>query len=174
MCGAIAHVCFGSQADICTAPAHVRFTPKSDIKCDMIECPLWANSGHCGLDFPTVVGPMKQCLTLPSATEQIAGFTILLNLLDVSADRPPAPNLPRIFLHHAAAHVVAAIPLEPAARVAGMNPSLPSPFCQRLARVDPEKIKPAITSPARQLGLRKPTLWKLTLAIGHVLATEHS
>src|SRR6516225_7434381 len=37
---------FGSKADMCSAQAHVRFTPESDIKCDIVECPLWANSGH--------------------------------------------------------------------------------------------------------------------------------
>ena len=37
-----AHVRFGSKADMCSARAHVRFTPESDIKCDIVECPLWA------------------------------------------------------------------------------------------------------------------------------------
>src|SRR5262249_5912415 len=37
---------FGSKADICSAQRHVRFTPESDIRCDMVECPLWAKSGH--------------------------------------------------------------------------------------------------------------------------------
>src|SRR5262245_23740396 len=37
---------FGSSADICGAKRHVRFTPESDIKRDIVECPLWANSGH--------------------------------------------------------------------------------------------------------------------------------
>src|SRR5262245_53967286 len=36
---------FGSKADICSAKGHVRFTPESDTKCDMIECPLWAKCG---------------------------------------------------------------------------------------------------------------------------------
>src|SRR5262249_9718357 len=29
------HVRFGSKADICSAKGHVRFTPNSDIKCDI-------------------------------------------------------------------------------------------------------------------------------------------
>ena len=41
------HVRFGSKADLCSAKRHVRFTPKSDIKCDIVECPLTANSEHC-------------------------------------------------------------------------------------------------------------------------------
>jgi hypothetical protein len=36
---------FGSKAGICSAKSHVRFTPESDIKCDKMECPLWAKSG---------------------------------------------------------------------------------------------------------------------------------
>jgi hypothetical protein len=26
--------------------SNVRFTPESDIKCDIWKCPLWAKSGH--------------------------------------------------------------------------------------------------------------------------------
>jgi hypothetical protein len=29
MCNVVAHVCFGSKADICSAKRHVRFTPES-------------------------------------------------------------------------------------------------------------------------------------------------
>jgi hypothetical protein len=32
---------------MCGAQAHVRFTPESDIKCDIMECPAMAKSGHC-------------------------------------------------------------------------------------------------------------------------------
>jgi len=28
---------FGSKADMCSAQANVRFTPESDIKCDIVE-----------------------------------------------------------------------------------------------------------------------------------------
>src|SRR5262245_65198551 len=31
----VASVCFGSKADMCAAKSHVRFTPESDIKCDV-------------------------------------------------------------------------------------------------------------------------------------------
>jgi len=33
-----ADVRFGSKADICSVKSHVRFTPESDIKCDVTEC----------------------------------------------------------------------------------------------------------------------------------------
>src|SRR5262249_61245102 len=45
-CDHACYVRFGSKADICSAQAHVLFTPESDIKRDIWECPLWANSGH--------------------------------------------------------------------------------------------------------------------------------
>src|SRR5262249_13683187 len=38
------NVRFGSKADMCAAKRNVRFTPESDIKCDITECPLWANN----------------------------------------------------------------------------------------------------------------------------------
>src|SRR5262249_21157475 len=42
---------YRSKADICTAPAHVRFTPKSGhLRCSS-ACPLWAKSGHIAVDF---------------------------------------------------------------------------------------------------------------------------
>jgi hypothetical protein len=42
----VSSVRFGSKADIGSAKQHVRFTPESDIKCDVWECPLRANGGH--------------------------------------------------------------------------------------------------------------------------------
>jgi len=40
------NVRFGSNADMCSAKQVVRFAPECDIKCDIWECPLRANSGH--------------------------------------------------------------------------------------------------------------------------------
>ena len=41
-----ANVRFGSEADICGAKGHVRFTPRSGhVQCTSL-CPLCANSGH--------------------------------------------------------------------------------------------------------------------------------
>src|SRR5262249_8516593 len=37
---------FGSKGDSGSEKRNVRFTPESDIKCDIMECPLWADSGH--------------------------------------------------------------------------------------------------------------------------------
>src|SRR5215831_6376142 len=43
---ATAHVRFGSKADICSAPTHVRFTPESGHVRRTSSCLLWAKSGH--------------------------------------------------------------------------------------------------------------------------------
>jgi hypothetical protein len=84
---------------------------------------------------------VKQCLTLPRATQQIAGFAILLDLPNVAANSLPAFDLPSVFLRQAAAHVIAAIPLEPPAWIVAMDPALSPPFQQRLTGIDPEKIE---------------------------------
>ena len=43
------HVRFGSKADMCSAQADVRFTPKSGhVQCTSV-CPLCAKSGHWSL-----------------------------------------------------------------------------------------------------------------------------
>ena len=84
---------------------------------------------------------MQQRLTLARAAEYIAGLAIFLDLPDVTADRFPAADLTRILVRHAAAQVIAAIPLKPAARIVGMEPAFAPPFRQRLAGIDAEKIE---------------------------------
>jgi hypothetical protein len=41
-----AHVRFGSEADIASAPRHVRFTPESGHQLSALGCPLCANRRH--------------------------------------------------------------------------------------------------------------------------------
>jgi hypothetical protein len=48
---------FGSEADMCSAKRHVRFTPNSDIKRDIMEGPLWANSAYL---FDQLVGAQSE------------------------------------------------------------------------------------------------------------------
>ena len=45
-CADLAHVRFGSKADMCSAKPHVRFTPNSGHTQCTRRCPLCANSGH--------------------------------------------------------------------------------------------------------------------------------
>ena len=74
-----------------------------------------------------IVSPVQQSLPLPPAAGQVASFAVSFNLPDVPAHRLPALNLPLIFRRHTAAHIIATIPLEPATRIIGVDPSLSTP-----------------------------------------------
>ena len=101
---------------------------------------------------------MQERLPLTLAAGQFPGLAVALNLPDVAPDRLPAPDLATVFVRHAAAHVIAAVPLEPAARIVWMKPALIAPDRQRLAGVDAEKIERTIAASRRELGAREPAL----------------
>src|SRR5512143_1399063 len=52
---------FGSKADICSAPTHVRFTPDSGHVQRTSSCLLWANSGHRALHSITLSARVSSC-----------------------------------------------------------------------------------------------------------------
>src|SRR5690606_18057677 len=85
-----------------------------------------------------VIGPMQQRLALTLAAGEIAGRAIGFDLRHMPADRLPAIDLAAVLLGHAPPPVIAAIPLEPAARIVGMDPAFLPPDRQRLAGVDAE------------------------------------
>ena len=66
----------------------------------------------------------------------VAGLAIALDLADMAAHCFPALDLAGVLVGDAAAHVVAAIPLEPAARIVAEDPALLAPLRQWLAGVD--------------------------------------
>ena len=87
---------FGSKADICSAPAHVRFTPDSDSKSGLLQrvmsayppkavrcnlgCPLWAKSGlmQCSKEgrlFDHLIGAVNQ-RGRHSEPERLSGFEV--------------------------------------------------------------------------------------------------
>jgi hypothetical protein len=84
---------------------------------------------------------MQDSLPLASAAAQIARFAVPFDLFDVPAYRFPSPDLSSVFLGHPTAHVIAAIPLKPTARVIRVNPSLRTPDGQWLAGVNPEQVE---------------------------------
>jgi hypothetical protein len=84
---------------------------------------------------------MQQRLTLPLAAPQISGLAILPDLRRMPADRLPAFDLAFVLGGHAPAHVIPAVPLEPAARIVFANPSLAPPFRKWPAGIDPEEIE---------------------------------
>src|SRR5512144_2735213 len=84
-----------------------------------------------GLDHSRIVGPVEQCLPLSRATAPIAARARLLELDHVPAYGAPATDLPRVVVA-TAAHVVTAVPLEPAARILRRDPPFLAPHRQRL------------------------------------------
>src|SRR4051812_36942268 len=133
--------------------------------------PRFARSPRAAIsDLAAVIGPVQQRLPLPRAAGQVARLTVPLDLPDMPAYGLPSLDLPPVFGRHAAAHIVAAIPLEPAARIVGVQPSLAPPDRQRLAGVDAEEVERAVASARREPGAREPALGKFLARIRHVLA----
>src|SRR5688572_16718172 len=95
-----------------------------------------------------------------------------LNLPYVPADRLPAPNLPSILFRHAAADIIAAIPLEPAARIVPVEPAFPAPDRQGLTGADSEIVQRGIAPFRRQFRAAEPGFRKFLAGVGHVLAAE--
>jgi hypothetical protein len=125
-------------------------------------------------NLSAVIGPMQERLSLPFAAAEITRLAMPFDLTDVPADRVPTPDLTPIFVWHPAAHVIAAIPLEPTARVVRVDPSLPAPNRQRLAGIHAEEVERAVSMPYGQLGPGEPAFRKLLARICHVLTAKHA
>src|SRR5690349_5109237 len=92
-------------------------------------------------NLAAVVRPMQQRLALASAAGEVAELAVALDLPHVTADRPPALDLSCVLVRHAAAQIVAAVPLEPATRIVLVQPSFATPFRQGLAGPDAEIVE---------------------------------
>ena len=92
------------------------------------------------------------------AAENVAAFAVEFDLPDVTPDRLPPPDLPPILVRQTPAHVVAAVPLEPAARIVGMDPTLAAPFGERLRGVDAEAVERGIVALGAELRAIEPRL----------------
>src|SRR6476646_5835319 len=117
---------------------------------------------------------MQERLPLPRTAGQVARLAVPLELPDMPANGFPSLDLAAVLGRHATAHVVTAIPLEPAARIIGVQPSLSAPDPQRRAGVDAEEIERAVAPKRREPGAREPALGKFIPGIRHVLAAEHA
>jgi hypothetical protein len=126
------------------------------------------------LQLPAVVRPMQERLPLPSATRQITRLARKLELSDVTADCFPAFDLPNVLVGHSSSHIVAAVPLEPAAWIVRMYPSFPAPFRERLTGFNTEVVEGVVARSPCQPGMLEPACRKLIAAIGNVLTTEHA
>src|SRR6516162_6694338 len=96
-----------------------------------------------------------------------------LDLRNVPPNRFPAFDLAGILFGHAAAHIVSAIPLEPAAWILGVDPSFLSPGRQRLTRIYSEMIEGAVAARRRKPCTRKPVSREFLAAVCHVLAAKY-
>jgi hypothetical protein len=108
-----------------------------------------------------------------AAAGLITGFTVAFNLSYVATHSAPAPDLTRILFRHSPAHIVAAIPLEPAARIVGMDPTLFAPHGKRLTCIHAKIIKRAVTGVRRQLGAYEPLSREFLPRIRHVFSAKH-
>ena len=124
------------------------------VKCAFRTTTGWTSSAAGGVrsNRPAVVGPMQKRLPLPLPAGEVARLAMALNLAHVAAHRLPAFDLPGILARDTAAHIIAAVPLKPAARVVGINPSLLAPDRQRLAGIDTKIIQRAIAVLFGKLG----------------------
>ena len=93
------------------------------------------------LKTSTVVGPVKEGLSLAFAAGLVAGLAVKFDLPNVSSHCLPAPDLSKVFLRRTAAHIISAIPLKPAARIVGVYPSVLAPNVQWLAGIDAEIVE---------------------------------
>ena len=93
------------------------------------------------LKISTVVGPVKESLSLAFPAGLVAGLAVKFDLPDVSSHCLPPPDLSKVFLRRTAADIISAIPLKPAARIVGVCPSVLAPDGQWLAGIDPEIVE---------------------------------
>src|SRR6476659_10188451 len=80
------------------------------------------------LQFAAVVGPVQQGLALTATAGKVTRLAVALDLTDMPAHGLPALDLPRILVRATASQIVSAVPLEPASRVVGVQPALPTPL----------------------------------------------
>src|SRR4051812_34681107 len=116
---------------------------------------------------------MEQGLALPRPTREIARCAMLRQLRDMSPNRPPALDLAKI-VGMTTAGIIAAIPLEPAARIVGMDPAFVSPHLQRLGGVHPEVIEGGARPIRRKPGASEPVRREFAATIGHIFAAENT
>lgn len=84
---------------------------------------------------------MQQRLSLSAAAPCVARFAIAPDLRGVPTHGFPAADLALILVRQSATMEIAAIPLEPSARIIGMDPALGPPDTERLTGVDAEAVQ---------------------------------
>ena len=122
-------------------------------------------------ELPRIVGPVEEGLALSGAAGEIAPGAIVFDLGDVAAEGEPAFDL-AVVIFAAAAAVIAAIPLEPAAGVLVINPAFLLPDVERLGGIDAEEIEGGVMALVAEAGVFEPGGGEFGGAIGHVFSAE--
>lgn len=86
--------------------------------------------------------------------------------------RTPATNLTLILAWKAPAHIVATVPLEPAARIVRIDPAFRSPDGKRLGCIHAETVECWIMLPRTELRSLEPSRRKLIATIRQIPAAE--
>lgn len=120
-----------------------------------------------------VISPVKERLSLPTTTRHITGMTRLFNLSNMPRHVFPSLDLSRVLFWYSAAHVIAAIPLEPAPWIFLVYPAFSLPFCPTLARVNFKKVHPWIMH-RTHTGSRKPFYRELIVFSLKVMPTKYT
>ena len=110
---------------------------------------------------------------MPAAAREVARIAVGANLREVPGHRLPAADL-ALIVGMAPAHVITAVPLEPSARIVGMDPALLAPVRERLRCVDEEKVQLwTVRLVAKPVAL-EPRFRELRSAVRHVPSAEHA
>lgn len=116
---------------------------------------------------------MQQGLPLARTAIEAACGAVRLHLRGVTREGAPALDLERVDVGNAPPHPVAAIPLEPAARIRADDPAVLAPDLQALAAFDFEAIERGVGN-VRELRLLEPVRREFVAAIVHVFPLEHA
>ena len=123
------------------------------------------------LHVPGIIRPLEQGLTLPGSAIPVACSAVFLYLRDMPLKSAPPSDL-AIIVRTTAPHIIAAVPLKPAARIFVVDPSLLSPVRQRPGRVHAEAVQCRVMAFGAKLGLGEPVCRKFRRAVRHVFPAE--
>lgn len=94
---------------------------------------------------------MEESLTLAGTAIEGTGRTVIFDLGNVSANGTPAFYLPLI-VRASTAVIIAAIPLEPPARVFRVDPTFRPPNRQRLRGIYPKEVEAGVVAFGTKFG----------------------
>ena len=116
---------------------------------------------------------MEQSLALSWPAIKRLRRTVLLNLRNMPAHRPPPAYLPFI-VRATTAVIITAVPLKPTSRILVIDPPLLAPYGKWLRRIDSKKIQFRIVAFRAKLRLFEPIRRKFVAAVRHILSAKNT